>query len=135
MIHVIRRLEYRVVIPGRPESFRSKKALAYKQAVRRFARQVLATPLPWEELDVRIDYFHAGRRRFDMDNIAKCILDALNGVGYVDDVRVRLQSSEAHCLLGPVSLPAGPLDLVKPLRDHDEYVFVRVRDGRRRSRK
>ena len=62
-----------------------------------------------------------------MDNVAKAVLDALNGVAYVDDRLVKLQSAKAHDLTRRVTLAAGPVDLIKPLRKHTDYVFIRIR--------
>jgi hypothetical protein len=62
-----------------------------------------------------------------MDNVAKCVLDALNGVAYIDDQLATLQSARAHDLRKRVQIADGPVDLVKPLRDHAEYLFVRIR--------
>ena len=62
-----------------------------------------------------------------MDNISKCILDALNGLAYVDDWQVTVQSSSAHDLAELAHLPEGPVDLVKPLQKYTQYLFVRIR--------
>jgi hypothetical protein len=72
----------------------------------------------------------------DMDNIAKCVLDAMNGVAYVDDRQVLHQYSRAYDLSEPFWLSGGPVDLIKPLARHAEYIFVRIRavGGRRRAR-
>ena len=119
-------LEFRLVIPGKPESFRAAHANRYKLRVRRAAEGLFASPLTGR-IDVLIDYVHVRPRRMDMDNISKCILDALTGTAYVNDVQVTLQSSADHDLSKPVRL-AGCIDLVKPLAEHAEYVFVRIRD-------
>lgn len=126
MIRIVHKLEYRFVVPGKPESFRSPTANAYKQKVRKIASRVFNRPRA-EGLDVRLDYFHASGRKMDMDNISKCILDALNGLAYVDDRQVAIQSSSEHDLAGTVHIPGGPVDLVKPLRKYTQYLFVRIR--------
>ncbi len=123
--------EYRIVIPGKAASFRSPKARAYRKAIRQRARRLFPRPLPYEIIDVRMDYFHMGRRRVDMDNVAKCVLDALTGVAYADDKVVRLQTSAAYPLDQPVRLPGGPVDLIKPLARHNEYLFIRIEGHRR----
>ncbi|MCI0628829.1 MAG: RusA family crossover junction endodeoxyribonuclease [Acidobacteria bacterium] len=119
--------EYRFVVPGKAKSFRSPNAPRYKKLIRREARKVFRRPLRGCELNVLVDYFHLGKRRFDMDNVAKCILDALNGIAYLDDRMVRWQASASHFLGGPLFIPGGPVDLVKPIRRHNVYLFVRVR--------
>lgn len=129
MIHIRSIPEYRLVIPGRARSFRSTKATIYKRIVRKIARRIFSKPVSDQRIEVLIDYFHASQRRLDMDNIAKCILDALNGVAYVDDQQVRVQSATAHALQSLVHIVAAPVDLIKPLRKYEEYVFIRVRYG------
>ena len=118
--------EFRLVVPGKPESFRSTRAQRYKRRVQEVAESLFASPLTGR-LDVLIDYFHLRRRRMDMDNISKCILDALTGTAYADDVQVALQSSVDHDLSAPLRI-SGCVDLVKPLAEHEEYVFIRIRD-------
>lgn len=66
----------------------------------------------------------------DMDNIAKCILDALTGIAYSDDVQVDLQSSTDHDLSTMIRI-SGSVDMVKPLAKHEEYVFIRIREKRK----
>jgi Holliday junction resolvase RusA-like endonuclease len=119
--------EYRFFIPGKAESFRSPKASGYKRRVRREAKKVLKKPFDGPELNVALDYFHQIERRFDMDNVSKCVLDALNGVAYKNDRSVRWQTSASHFLSEPISIPDGPVDLVKPLKKHHMYLFVRIR--------
>lgn len=127
MIRVERIPEYRFVVPGKPESFRSRKASRYKKLVRKIARSVFKKPLNGGEINVILDYFHSSQRRFDMDNISKCILDALNGIAYKDDKSVRWQTSVSHFLGEPLLIKGGPVDLVKPLKKYDSYVFIRLR--------
>lgn len=103
--------EYRFVVPGRAVSFRSPKAGAYKLRVQEAARSAIDKPLPGP-VEIRVDYFHNSHRRMDMDNIAKCIMDALNGLAYIDDRQARLQTSRAHDLSAIVLIMDGPIDLV-----------------------
>lgn len=119
--------EYRFVIPGKAVSFRSPKAPIYRKQIREAAKNIFPPPDRIRKIEVRIDYFHVQSRRFDMDNIAKCVLDALNGIAYADDRQVQEQVSNAHDLRDVVFLPEGPADLVKPLREYDTYLFIRVR--------
>lgn len=116
-----------MVIPGEAISFRSQKANSYKSRVRAKAREVFTKPLTEDRLEVYMDYFRVRRRRPDMDNIAKCVLDALTGLAYVDDAQVHAQLAKDHWLESPVSISGGPIDLVKPLREYKDYLFVRIR--------
>ncbi len=122
--------EYRIIVPGRAVSFRSPKSKTYKAIVRDVAKQIFTKPIAGDIVEVRLDYFHLSTRRMDMDNIAKCVLDALNGVAYIDDRQVRLQTAAAHSLASVVFIPQGVVDLVKPLAQYKEYLFVRIREAR-----
>ena len=126
MRQTIRRTEYRFMVPGPPVSFRSPKAKAYKAKIRGIAKTLFDGPAT-REVEVRLDYFHRGRRPFDMDNVAKCVLDALTGIAYGDDQQVRLQVATGHRYDRAVSLAGVPVDIIKPLREHPEYLFVRIR--------
>ena len=99
----------------------------YKASVRRYLPSRLRQRPLRAECEVRLDYFHSSVRRFDMDNVAKCVLDAMNGIAYTDDRLARLQSATAHDLSRRFTLSGGPVDLVKPLRKHLDYLLVRVR--------
>lgn len=127
MVRILNVLEHRFAVPGKAVSFRSPRAKAYKEAVRRcMPSRMRERPLR-TECEVRLDYFHSSVRRFDMDNVAKCVLDAMNGVAYTDDKLAKLQSATAHDLNRRFTLSGGPVDLVKPLRKHSDYLFVRIR--------
>jgi Holliday junction resolvase RusA-like endonuclease len=119
--------EYRVVVPGKAVSFRSPNAGAYKRRVAMLARRVFARPCSQEHVQFLIDYFHADRRRMDVDNIAKAVMDALNAIAYRDDRQVRVVHAQAHYTGDTFVLPEGPADLVKPLAMYPEYLFLRVR--------
>ena len=127
MIRVHSIPEYRFVVPGRAISFRSPRARVYKRTVRNAARRVFSGPASNQKVNVFVDYFHTKPRRVDVDNVAKCILDALSGIAYVDDRQVRIQKAAAYSLQSIVHIFGGPVDLVKPLKTLREYVFVRIR--------
>ena len=91
------------------------------------AQAIIPEPFVGEIVEVRIDYFHTNRRRVDMDNVAECILDALNGVAYADNQQVRLQATTPYSLGSPVRIYGGRIDIIKPLAQYNEYVFIRVR--------
>jgi Holliday junction resolvase RusA-like endonuclease len=119
--------EYRFVLPGRAISFRSPRARAYKKTVRKAARRVFSGHASNQKVNVYVDYFHTKPRRVDVDNVAKCIMDALSDIAYVDDRQVRIQKASAYSLQSIVQIRGGPVDLVKPLKTLQEYVFVRIR--------
>ena len=119
-------LEYRLVIPGRAKSFRSPSAKQYKHKIRQLADFIFKRPLKWA-IEIKMDYFHNQNRRMDMDNIAKCIMDALSGVAYPDDKVVRLQKSMSHDLRNHIQI-WDTIDIIKPLDKYEEYIFVRIRN-------
>lgn len=89
-------------IPGRPigkrrprVTLRGRRAIVYTPKESREYEERVA----WEAkaagvtilqgpVSVRIVAYIAGRRRADADNLAKSILDGLNGVAYEDDSQV-----------------------------------------------
>ena len=127
MVHIVNAREYRFFVVGSAISFRSPLAKRYKRRVRRAAAPCLPEVPIDQPVELRLDYFHARKRRCDMDNVAKCVLDALNGVAYVDDQLACIQSATAHDLRNRAYIHGGPVDLVKPLRRHKDYLFVRIR--------
>lgn len=122
--------EYRIVIPGKAVSFRSPKSGGYKAMIQEVAKRIFVKPIIGDTVEVRLDYFHLSRRRMDMDNIAKCVLDALNGIAYADDRQVRLQAATAYSLPSVVFVEQGVVDLIKPLAQYEEYLFIRIREVR-----
>ena len=119
--------EFRFVVPGRAVSFRSPLAMRYRRRVARCARAALPRKPLEVPFEIRLDYFHSTERRFDMDNVAKCVLDGLNKVAYRDDLLASVQSSKAHDVRECTWLRGGPVDLVKQLRTYENYLFVRIR--------
>jgi Holliday junction resolvase RusA-like endonuclease len=119
--------EYRLVLPGKAESFRTIAAGDYKARIKATAAQVIKHPLSDKRIEIRIDYFHDGHRRMDMDNIAKCIIDGLTGVAYLDDKQVCMQKSESYDVTKPLVITGETIDIVKPLEHYVEYVIVRIR--------
>ncbi|OHB61044.1 MAG: hypothetical protein A2167_04450 [Planctomycetes bacterium RBG_13_46_10] len=128
MRQIIHNKEYRFVIQGKAESFRTSAALKYKNKVAKLAREVFNQPLVDKQVEIRINYFHTRIRRMDMDNVAKCIIDALNGIAYEDDQQVSSQKSTSHHLEKYICLSDEPIDIIKPLMDFSEYTFVRIRE-------
>jgi Holliday junction resolvase RusA-like endonuclease len=120
--------EYRLIIPGKAVSFRTGNAKDYKRKVEAEDRKIFKQPIIDKRVEMRIDYFHRQKRRMDMDNVAKCIMDALNTVAYSDDKQVSMQKSVAHPLNQVVRINEETIDIVKPLAQHEEYVIVRIRE-------
>lgn len=127
MTRVVIAAERRFVVPGRAISFRSPLRQTYQMRVKALASVTFRRGPEQGPVEVFLDYFHTERRRVDMDNISKTVLDAMNGVAYGDDRQVVNQYSRAYDLTEVFRLPGGPVDLIKPLAQHVEYLFVRVR--------
>lgn len=53
-----------------------------------FTYRRLALPPFEHQVVVTIDFYNGNKRRRDIDNMAKLVLDALNGVAYADDYQV-----------------------------------------------
>ena len=123
----IKKLEYRLVIPGKPESFRSKKSKDFKTKISSIAKTVISKPIE-SGVEIYADYFYKRNRKMDMDNISKNILDALTGIAYKDDREVKSQKSRAHNLKKNLRITDLPLDSIKPLKKFDEYIFLRIRE-------
>ena len=62
-----------------------------------------------------------------MDNVAKCVLDALNKVAYNDDKQVRVQKSNAYSIDKVINIKGEAIDIIEPLRKYKEYIYIRIR--------
>jgi Holliday junction resolvase RusA-like endonuclease len=81
---------------------------AYKQAIALLAKQQCREPIDGP-VELSIDFFYNRPKsikggvmlkatREDLDNLAKAVLDALNGIAYPDDGRVfRLHAAKYYC--------------------------------------
>jgi hypothetical protein len=82
-------------------------------------------------IQVWVVYAHVGEMEGDLDNLAKPILDALNGPLWTDDRqiahltlrRVR-RDSEAWPAQG--DLPGSIAEVLRLTEDNEEFVFVRA---------
>jgi Holliday junction resolvase RusA-like endonuclease len=127
MTTLIKALEYRLAVPGKPESFRSRKSKDFREKIKKYAELIIHEPII-KGVEVYVDYFHRRNRKMDMDNISKNVLDALNGIAYKDDRQVKNQNSRAHDIRNIITITDLPLDAVKPLKEWDEYIFIRIRE-------
>lgn len=88
----------RFVITGEPRSKQRARVTqrgTYTPTQTKQAEQVIAysykqlrVPSFQHQVIVTIDFYNGNRRRRDIDNMAKLVLDALNGVAYADDYQV-----------------------------------------------
>jgi crossover junction endodeoxyribonuclease RusA len=63
----------------------SKEGKKYKDVVKIMTRHVRPTE---ENVSIRIEVYPPDRRRRDIDNVLKALLDSLNGVVYHDDSQI-----------------------------------------------
>ena len=88
----------RLTIPGEPRSkqrprvtqrgtFTPKETIIAERVVRDAWRATEQEPFRYQLL-VEIDFYNGNRRRRDLDNMAKLVLDALNKEAYEDDNQV-----------------------------------------------
>nr|WP_281411471.1 RusA family crossover junction endodeoxyribonuclease [Enterovirga sp. DB1703] len=81
------------------------------------------------QLRVTIIYFSQGPSALDADNIAKPILDALNGLIWVDDRQIDEIVIRKSDLTALVAMKNPPPELADALLWNDAFVLVRVDAG------
>lgn len=87
----------RPVPKGRPRygngrTYTPQKTRDYEEAVGMFARQYFKQSLEGD-LEVNMTFYVKGRRG-DCDNLQKSLLDALNGIAWIDDRQIVKWSGE-----------------------------------------
>lgn len=85
-------------------------------------------PLAIELKAVIINFFAGNEPSVDTDNMSKPILDAMQGIAYVDDRQV-VQAEFTHARLGGAYQIGGvrPV-IVNALQTQAQFVFVRIED-------
>jgi len=74
---------------GQTVTFTPRRTAEYAEAVALVARRAMAGEPPLEgALSVRVRFYRRDRRRVDGDNMTKNVLDAMNGIVYLDDSQV-----------------------------------------------
>lgn len=121
------------IVAGTPKSVQASAGSkrAWRQRVSAAATAALPPPHLVGTLPVRVTviYFYV-RTDLDLDNILKPILDALNGIAYVDDEQVidviaaKRDLSLTYALAG-VS-PVIVTQLASPGGTASDFVFVRI---------
>jgi crossover junction endodeoxyribonuclease RusA len=88
----------RFTVPGEPRSkqrprvtnhgtFTPKETMEAERKFKEYWRALGEEPFKFHVL-VEIEFYNGNKRRRDLDNMAKLVLDALNGEAYDDDFRV-----------------------------------------------
>jgi crossover junction endodeoxyribonuclease RusA len=81
------------------------------------------------EVSVTIIYFFEGETDLDVDNIAKPILDALNGLIYEDDSQVSQLTIRKTQLAQGLEIDVRSLALANALDAGGDFVYVKVRSA------
>lgn len=71
--------------PARVKTWQADVGWEAQQAMR---AQNLFEPITWLELAVVLEFHLGNRRRVDLDNLSKAVLDGLNGIIWKDDQQV-----------------------------------------------
>lgn len=118
-------------VPGIPASSGTKYRRHWQQRVRVAAEGARARGFSsWgnaPDLSVLLVFFHNGPTSLDVDNVAKPILDALNGIGYDDDGQVVELISRKTPLAPTLSVRDAPDELLDRIQTGESFVFVDVR--------
>jgi hypothetical protein len=130
------------IVPGAPRS-----ANANPRSRRRWRGRVSASAtqrlqeagLPTDEnLSILIIYFYQGETTLDVDNIAKSLLDGLNGVLFRDDRQVSELLVRKTRLSAGLSLTAASPFLLSALermtQERSDFVYVRAQPAPDHSR-
>lgn len=117
-----------ILIPGCPVSYQSKgPALRdWKRKVMSAARAAVAHPNVDDEMAVCVTHFYRRRPRFDADNMAKPICDALINIVYDDDRQISERVARRLPLYRAFELQGMPPDLALALCAGKEFVFIRA---------
>ena len=70
-----------------PVAITPERTVQWEQAVRRAAEQARITPMTGP-VRLTCAFFLPTRRRVDIDNLGKAVMDALNGIAFADDSQV-----------------------------------------------
>ena len=99
----------RFVVPGQPlpkarprigknGAYTPQKTLAYENTIGWCVRAEMADFEPLRgDIGIKLDFYRKGRRRADLDNMIKSVLDGLNGILFEGDKQVcRLVASVVY---------------------------------------
>lgn len=89
---------FRVDARRRVRGYRSARVTAWQQTVAWHAREAMRGDPPLSgAVRMRLEFVLPSRRRVDLDNLSKAVLDALNGIVWHDDRQVtRLELSKRY---------------------------------------
>lgn len=92
-------LPWRLTVAGNPipkgrprvvngNAYTPKRTREYEAFVRDMAALHWLGEPTRQEVSVKLSFYRENRRRVDLDNLAKAVLDALNGVVWEDDAQI-----------------------------------------------
>ncbi len=117
-----------LLIPGKPVSFQSNRTVvrAWKEKVASIARAKVSSVNTDHEMAVSITHFYRRPPRFDADNMAKPICDALNTIVYHDDSQIVERVARRIPISRAFDLWRMPPELALALCKGEDFVFIRV---------
>lgn len=124
---------YKIWVPGKPLNYRNGSSnikAAYRQRIQQEAKKVVSTPWNSKRLDVEIWFASKCPGRPDVDNITKPILDALEGVVYINDKQIR--SVKVGCISTDEAFEADKdyaADFFRMLDDKKDEFVIRIYYG------
>ena len=133
MTRVIRDPIYRLWIEGRPLSRQGRLQPNYARRIREVAAAAIRQPIQTRRIDVEIFFVSPRSLRADVDNVIKPILDALEGIAFMDDFQVRSVKAtrfpepgeEAFGIGGPIEKDV----LVRLFEEHPKEFLVNIYEG------
>lgn len=126
-------LPFEFLIPDRPLSLQAKPEakVKWKQLVNNEAKKTWVYPLVEEgDLHVSIVYLCDDSQQPDTDNIVKPILDALNGLVYVDDMLVSDVESHRRYLSEGIDFINLPTILQEAVIEGKVSVYVKIENAK-----
>lgn len=117
-----------IVVKGRPFSVRasSRSRQMWQDRIRQEATKGFQAPLTDNDLVVTITFFYKAFPDFDTDNISKPIVDALNGIAFLDDKQVSRRYIQRRNIRGQFTVSNPDPLVAKAIADGDEFVCITI---------
>ena len=129
---LIMALPFEFALEGPPVSQQTRRRALVRQwtqSVRNAAEQHWDGSLPVTGPVMVSIFYIFDRGAFDVDNIPKPVLDALKGLVYLDDTQITDLICRKRPWNGVLHTATPPSVFNEFLRDHNEFVYVRVSDA------
>jgi len=91
------------------------------------AKNVCATPLQGDNLEIRITIYYNGLPTFDNDNVLKPLCDALKGICYTDDHQISTHHISRRPLEGYAGRIKNPSpELLDAISRKKDFVYIEI---------